>query len=341
MNICICGYYGMGNFGDELFLETFRQTMRGHTVFPWAPFLDISRIDAVVIGGGDLITPYKFAPFYFPPGLEHIPTWVYGVGIVDYYPMETWSEAEVGKYRAYMRRAKRISLRDERSAAIARTLSFGDRIESVPDVAFGLREPGYPIRRLSDRPTVGLCLFAYKDFPKQKVIELGAEWCREGFAVVLLPVVNQSNNRYADAALCSEVKKGIAAEYPQAQVFEPGIQYDLLVAYSYVQSVDYLVSFKLHPALVALRGGVPTLCLTKMSKVRSLFEAYALDDYVLSYEQPAETIRQRFADLVRDGRARLAAASPRLRQTEAASARSLDALRREIELTVGKTSGPS
>ncbi|MDF2722047.1 MAG: hypothetical protein K0Q59_1722 [Paenibacillus sp.] len=336
MNICICGYYGMGNFGDELFLETFRQTMAGHRVFPWAPYMDISRIDAVVIGGGDLITPYKFNTFYFPSGLEKLPLWVYGVGIVDYYPPKTWPEAEVEKYRAYLSQAKQVCLRDERSTELARGIRLHDRISTVPDVAFGLREPGFPIRRFSSLPTIGLCIFAYKEFPLQKVIELGTKWCKDGYAVVLLPVVNQSNNPYADAALCKQVKEGIAAAYPRAQVLHPGIQYDLQVAYSYVQSVDLLVSFKLHPALVGLRGGIPTLCLTKMSKVRSLFEAYALDDFVLNYEQPIETIRERFALLARDGKARLGAASSKLRQTEAASSASLNALRREIESTVNK-----
>lgn len=337
MNICVCGYYGMGNFGDELFLETFRQRLKGHTVFPWAPYTDPSRIDAVIIGGGDLVTPYKFNSFYFPPELAQLPLWVYGIGIVDYYPMETWPEAEVERHRSYLGRARRLSLRDERSADIARKLGWNATIDTVPDIAFGMRQPDYPIRRFSARPVIGLCIFAYPNFPTEKIVALCVEWCREGYAVALLPVVNQSNNPYADALLCEEVKQGIRQSYAQADVMLPGIQYDLKVTYSYLQSVDLLVSFKLHPALVALRGGVPTLCLTKMSKVRSLFEAYSLERFVLDYELPAESIAERFSELVADGRAAFDAAGPELRRTEQRSSESLESLLHEMEEVTGRT----
>lgn len=66
MHIAASGYYGMGNFGDDLFLHTFRQLFHGHHVYPWQAKLDPDQADAVIIGGGDLITPYSFNRYYFP-----------------------------------------------------------------------------------------------------------------------------------------------------------------------------------------------------------------------------------------------------------------------------------
>lgn len=66
MHIAASGYYGMGNFGDDLFLHTLRQVFHDHHVYPWNSRLDPRQTDAFIIGGGDLITPYSFSPYYFP-----------------------------------------------------------------------------------------------------------------------------------------------------------------------------------------------------------------------------------------------------------------------------------
>lgn len=70
MHIAASGYYGMGNFGDDLFLHTLRQVFHDHHVYPWNSRLDPRQTDAFIIGGGDLITPYSFNSYYFPPRLK-------------------------------------------------------------------------------------------------------------------------------------------------------------------------------------------------------------------------------------------------------------------------------
>ncbi|MCZ8518557.1 MULTISPECIES: polysaccharide pyruvyl transferase family protein [Paenibacillus] len=331
MNICVCGYLGMGNFGDELFLKTFAQVLEGHRVFPWVAQVDVNRVDAVLIGGGDLITPYHFNSFYFPPQLENKPTWIYGVGIVDYYPEHTWPAEEVEKYRVRTAGAQSMALRDQRSADIAARLSLNGSIDVVPDVVFGYEPPGYPMGRFSARPTAGLCIFTYDAFPKDKLLEIAGHLIAKGYDLVFIPVVNQSNNTFADAGLCSELKEEILQRHPKAVVLVPRPQYDLEVTYSYLGSLDCLISFKLHPSLAAIRSGVPVFCLTQMSKVRSLMESFGLDDYVLDYTLPQETLMEKLDDFLANGRARLAAAAPRIRQTEELARRKLEELKASME----------
>ncbi|MGF7035632.1 polysaccharide pyruvyl transferase WcaK-like protein [Paenibacillus mucilaginosus] len=334
MNICVCGYLGMGNFGDELFLKTFAQTLKGHCVFPWVAQVDVKRVDAVIIGGGDLITPYAFNSFYFPPQLENKPTWIYGVGIVDYYPEPTWPKEEVEQYRVRTARAHGMALRDQRSADIARRLSLNAAVEVVPDVAFGYEPPGYPMGRFSARPTAGLCIFTYDSFPKDKLMAIAERLIGKGYDLVFIPVVNQSNNPFADTALCSELKEEILKKHPNAVVVVPRPQYDLEVTYSYIGSLDCLISFKLHPSLAAIRSGVPVFCLTQMSKVRSLMESFGLEEFVHDYTLPQDQLLGKLDDFLAAGRQRLAGAAPLIRQTEELARLQLGKLKDSIESTL-------
>jgi polysaccharide pyruvyl transferase WcaK-like protein len=334
MKICLCGYYGMGNFGDELFLETFKQIFAGHEVFGWSPYLDPASIDAVIIGGGDLITPYHFNSFYFPPALKHLPTWVYGVGIVDAYPPETWPEAEIAKYRERLSGIRGFCVRDQRSAGYGRMLKLHDRIETVPDPVFAYREPGIPLRRFSSRPVIGLCLFSYPSFPLEKMARILAGLIQEGYHLVLLPVVNQPNNAYADLAMCQKLRQKIGELAPGASITLPSGQYNLETTYRYVTNVDYLISFKLHPSLAALRSGVPVFCLSQMSKVRSLLQLFDLEEYFCNYDDDGAAIGRRLRDFLTHGKKRVDLASPLVRLVEKQSRDSLLLLKKQIEALV-------
>jgi polysaccharide pyruvyl transferase WcaK-like protein len=330
MNLCVCGYYGLGNFGDELFLKTLQQAFPDDCVYPYSPFTDISRTDAVIIGGGDLITPYHFNKYYFPPLLKEKPTWVYGVGIVTYYPESTWPEKEIELHRQRLQPAKGLYLRDELSARIARKLMWNERIEVVPDMVFGYKEPRYPITKPANPPTIGVCIFSYEEFPMDKVAELLLTAVSQGYRLLLIPVVNQSNNPYVDYPTCEALKELVLAQRPQADVSLPGITYDLELTYSLIQSVDYLISFKLHPALVALRAGVPVFSLSKMSKVASLLRSFGLDHYLRSFEAPVEELKEVMLQFLQNGKQHMQAALPAIRATERASKDSLSQLRKEV-----------
>ena len=65
---------------------------------------------------------------------------------------------------------------------------------------------------------------------------------------------------------------------------------DIELTYSFIQSVDYLISFKLHPTLAALRGGKPVLALSTMSKVHSLLSSFRLGQYFTDYRQPLDVL---------------------------------------------------
>ncbi|RJG23163.1 hypothetical protein [Paenibacillus thiaminolyticus] len=143
MHIAVCGYYGMGNFGDDVYLRTLQKRLDGHAVYPWLPQMSPDDTDAVIIGGGDLITPYSFNPYYFPAALRHHSTWVYSVGIVGASGRilaggsgQSVPGTDTAGPKGYIPRCPFARYR------------FPGRISSVsddaPDIAFGYQAPASP-----------------------------------------------------------------------------------------------------------------------------------------------------------------------------------------------------
>lgn len=330
MNICVCGYYGYGNFGDELFLLTLSEQFPEDQVFPYTPQVDISQVDAVIIGGGDLVTPYYYNNYYFPPALSRLPTWVYGVGIVDFYPEETWPAEAVQEYRERLQQTHGLFLRDKWSAEIAEKYYFHSMVKVVPDIAFSYKEPHYPIHFSAERKVIGVCVFSYEDFPMNTMLKLLAGLSREEYHLVLIPVVHHMDNPFNDLPLCSKIQEELLAANPSAEITVANVMTDLNMTYQYIQSVDYLISFKLHPALVALRGGIPVLCLSKMGKVRSLFQSLNLEPYTMDYEASFQDISDRMQKLLKEGEKDVSRILPLIRQKEAEGTEQLRLLKEQI-----------
>jgi len=331
MKIAASGYYGMGNFGDDLFLHTLRQIFDNHHVYPWNSRLDPNQTDAFIIGGGDLITPYSFNNYYFPAQLKGRPTWVYGVGIVDAYPEHTWPEDQVSAYRDMISAAQRAVFRDERSQAIAQRARFHRNVEVAPDIVFGYRQPAIPVKRFSRRPVIGVVVFSYSSFPMDNMTKLLSHLNRKGYHLALIPVIHHPGNAYSDYSTCLQLQQKVKELSPHASIETLPFLMDIELTYSFIQSVDYLISFKLHPSLAALRGGKPVLAFSTMGKVHSLLCSFGLGQYVVDYRQPLDELVERTERFLKYGPGHVHGALPLIRDTEQRSLASLLELKSDIE----------
>lgn len=331
MNIAVCGYYGMGRFGDDLCLRTLQKHLDGHAVYPWLPHMNPDETDAVIIGGGDLITPHYFNPYYFPAALRNHPTWVYGVGIGDDWPEETWPEDQVNLYRERVRQANKAVFRDAHSLAVASRVGFHPYPTMAPDIAFGYREPRFPVKRLSDRPTIGIVVSACSAFPLEAILRLFLRLTSEGFHLALIPVMNHPTNGFSDFNMCNRLYRALKARHPRAsaEALPPFMELD--VTYSIIQAMDMLISCKLHPSLVALRAGKPVFAFRKTNKLRCLLRPFGMEKYVCSVETEGEDHWPRIEDFLEHGQAKAQAALPRIRQAERESVRQLRRLKADIE----------
>ena len=161
----LVGFYGYGNYGDELFLEALTSA--------FGPSVDIQSLmgpawehlpplrrgvldsDVVVIGGGDLLRPWARTR-YFRPVLLSRPVFVAGLGI----PM--WGGTTPGVVhdlrRFYRHRNLRgIATRDEGSAAWIRdNLDPKVPVRVTPDLVCSLDLP--PAQRPAGPPIFGVAV---------------------------------------------------------------------------------------------------------------------------------------------------------------------------------------
>jgi polysaccharide pyruvyl transferase WcaK-like protein len=113
--LAVLGWYGHGNFGDELILEGLRQLFHDWQItvyandftsaYPFMDFKEVNKCDLFVLGGGELINPnnlflpsrslyrfkyrsvpfrlYSHTPFAFPPWVHRIkiPKIILGCGV--------------------------------------------------------------------------------------------------------------------------------------------------------------------------------------------------------------------------------------------------------------------
>ncbi|MFC7441685.1 polysaccharide pyruvyl transferase family protein [Laceyella putida] len=330
MKICVCGYFGMGNFGDELFLKTYQQVFSNHHVFSWEPFLDTKQIDAVIIGGGDLITPYWFNQHYFPSDLENHPTWIYSVGIADFYPLETWPDQEVQKYRERTQKAVRFAVRDENSAKLARNIGLHHQVDIVPDAAFSYKVNPIPIEKFSIKPIIGICIHSYEHFPYGMVRDVLAGCGQKGYDFLFIPVIDRAVNPYADVPACRKLMGMVREKCPDANVHILEIAY-LDQICNWLKAIDYLISFKLHPSLIAVREGTPVLCINSHSKVKSLMSKFGLDDFVIKENVSKEQLENKLSSFLQTGKERLQKAVPLVNRAVQASGASLERLKKDIE----------
>jgi polysaccharide pyruvyl transferase WcaK-like protein len=92
INIGLVGYFGWGNFGDELFLEAHREflserfnleVVHDQLVQPYFTGAALKRLntyDGFLIGGGDLINPNAISSLYWRKEYLEKPVFIHGVG---------------------------------------------------------------------------------------------------------------------------------------------------------------------------------------------------------------------------------------------------------------------
>ena len=167
-DVGLVGFYGAGNYGDELFLEVFRSSLgapiRLHPLLESRPGArryvaraTARRMDAIVIGGGDIVVPWRTGRYWQRPFLDR-PVFVAGAGVPASTTKTPRAEA-IANLRAFFRHRNviGISARDAESAAWIRDeLRPSAPVIEVPDLVCGLDLP--PAARPDGPPILGVAV---------------------------------------------------------------------------------------------------------------------------------------------------------------------------------------
>jgi polysaccharide pyruvyl transferase WcaK-like protein len=311
----LVGFYGPGNYGDELFLDVFHRYLGPvadvGVVFESAtrpyftrPVREVVRDhDAIVIGGGDLLVPWGLGDRYWLSDYLRRPVHVIGVGV------PTWRPAKPGAVtamRAFMqhRNVRSITARDEESAVwIREHLRPRVPVTASADLVFALPLPA--VQRPTAAPMLGVVVRWREGGDDYRAVRALADRGRElGYRLRTIVLSTDEVRARDERALDELGLDGV----------ERIASNDLEVLTRAIGECTMLASHKFHGTVVAVSYGIPSISMSTTDKNRNLLRRLGRPDLLCAFDDPSLPDRlenpPRPIDLtIRDQMAREATAS--------------------------------
>lgn len=284
----LVGFFGWGNYGDELFLQLWRRVL--------SPYFDVSVVhdllappylsrdpqkavedyEAIVIGGGDLVLTDRVSELYWRREWLQRPVYVCGVGVTLHDRVRRQPVIdEMAEFFGHPN-VQYVSARDEESAAWIRAhLRPRVPVEVHPDLVFGLTLPAPDADLLGTggRPTLGISVRQGKFDQDNDYAGLArlVEAARDrGYAISVLELGN-GRQRHRDAPAIAQLPFT-----PDSVV--SGRSTDEISAA--IGALSAAATMKFHGLLVALRYGVPALALSPNTKNSTLLASIGRTDLI-------------------------------------------------------------
>ena len=286
----LVGFYGPGNYGDELFLEVFRQHLGAavdlDVVFdsPTRPYFrrpvrDVVRDhDAIVIGGGDLLVPWGLGDRYWLTDYLRRPVHIVGVGV------PTWRPAKpnvIAQLRRFLRHGsvRSITVRDEESAAwIREHLDPRVAVDAAADLVFALELP--PVERPSGPPVLGINVRWREGNDDYTAVRALAERGRAlGYRVRTIGLSTDEVRKRDERAF-----EELAIDGPEVEHIASDHLGTLTRA---IGECTMLASHKFHGTVVATAYGIPAISMSTTDKNRNLLHRLGRPELVCAFDDPS------------------------------------------------------
>lgn len=290
-SVVICGYYGYGNMGDEAMLASLvsslkdsecvgnicvmsarpKQTAEKYGVCAVSRFSvhdvcrELSKADAMIFGGGNILqdkTSTKSLMYYLQiirMARVHsckVMLCANGIGPVV-------RQKNMARVREALELSDYISIRDEASLALARTLTGRDDICGTSDIVFALKLEDE--RNIDcDEKYFVVCPKRIKGFSADTLARVCSEIKRKYSLAPVFVCMHEKE----DMALCGE----IAAKLGGARILsgEEGLQ-----AFAYA---EFSICMRLHAAIFSLASKCPMLGISDDGKMSSFMASLGVDE---------------------------------------------------------------
>lgn len=280
IKIGLVGYYGWGNYGDELFARSLRDHFPN---FEFIYFHDplngrfsgnypelLEEVSAVIVGGGDLIIPWYLSWLYWDENLLKKPVFIHGVGV------PTWGgedAAVIDKLRAFLSHpsVKYISCRDKESAEWVRNrLAPQVEVSNFPDIVCTLRDHLTPVASDNCVTFIGRANNPVGPAVKQCLKRLHSH----GFRIKHL-MLGTGSTFQADFPTFQELE-----DLPRDIIVRDN-ETDLL---NEIKASSLVLSTKFHGCVSAFMSAVPSISLSRADKFTAFYSAAGLSDTVAGLE---------------------------------------------------------
>jgi polysaccharide pyruvyl transferase WcaK-like protein len=285
----LIGYYGYGNYGDELFRNAFEfglpdVRIKMFTDMPRRPFVigdrgaRVDQVDALLIGGGDLLSPGYWPDPYFDEAYLKKPVFIHGVGV----PRWTGGDPKViARLRAFLQHpnVRHINVRDVESQNwILSQLQPACPVEVSADMVFGLdfeARPAparsKPVLTLIPRKTGGA-----DDASFEGLRQLARAAKAAGFHVRL--VIAGAGSTGED-----DLDDALSRRLEGDEIVKVSLMEEITAA---IVDSDIVASMKFHGCVVGLMAGKPTFGLIQTDKFTNLYRALGIENMALSLQHP-------------------------------------------------------
>lgn len=289
-SVGLVGFYGPGNYGDELFLDVFRQHLGAavdlRVIFdsPTRPYFDrpvrdaVREHDALVIGGGDLLVPWGLGDRYWLADYLRRPVHIIGVGVPTWRPAKSAVVEGLSRFARHSN-VRSIVARDEESAAWIRDhLRPRVAVEVAADLVFALDLPA--VERPTDPPALGITVrWRDRNDDYSAVRALASRGRDLGYRLRTI-VLSTGDVRVLDERAFAE----LAIDGPDV---EHVVSDDLATLTRAIGECTMLASHKFHGTVVATAYGVPAISLSTTDKNRNLMRRLGRPELVCAFDDPA------------------------------------------------------
>ncbi|MDQ7727287.1 polysaccharide pyruvyl transferase family protein [Halomonas sp. SpR8] len=300
----LAGFFGYGNYGDELFVTVYKQWLSPYFDLVFlSDVLDkpyysrpieeiVDSVDAIIIGGGDIVQPWGMDDRYFNKLFLKKPVFIIGVGVPirsasSRNPNHIEKEWIIDKYRNFFSHpsVKMIHARDDQSSNwIRRKLNPKVAVTEAPDIVCSMDLPS-AIDSVSEVKTLGVVT---RSRPNQEddyseILKVADKCLSMGWNVrhIILGTGRVGKKDYENADKL-RIKKELVYSESLSELTEA------------IGGCSALLSMKFHGTVVATMYGIPSIVMVPTNKNRNFMNRIGRSDLLSKFDSP--DLLQKFGD---------------------------------------------